>query len=192
MCERKNWFESSVFALQILPTFSFFFVTGELLYTYIYIYMYDWTDDTTTFILVDQFPAVQTPPECSSNSIYPNKQSSNKTDRSKYQTTNRPTSLSPSRHTSSSLNENVDKEDVKQRRRYASDSNTTNNTTTSTNLLVSSFLQHLRNELKTTKIDKKHNYYRNKRQVTNTNKIFLFYSFILIIFTWLLILYTYI
>ncbi len=158
---------SSVFGLQILPTS--FFVIRELLD----IYMYNWTDETTTFTLVDQFSSVQSPPNCCSNSIYSSKQTSNKNDRSKYQTINRPSSLPPTRH-SSSLNENID-ETIKQRRRYASDSNT-NNKKNTPNLLVTSFLQYLRNELRATTSEKKNDYYQYTRQV-KINKIFFFFSF---------------
>jgi len=143
----------------------------------IYIYMYDWTDETTTFNLDDRFPFLQSPPDCISSSIYPSKQTSKKNVRSKYQTTNRPSSLPPSRHSSSSLNEKISKE-VKQRRRYASDSNT-NNTPT---LLVTSFLQYLRNELRVTTTDKKNDYQRHIRLV-RMNNIFSI-SFFVIWFDW--------
>ncbi len=128
----------------------------------IYIYIYDWTDDTTTFTLVDRFPSVQLSSECTSNSIYPNKQTSNKNDRSKYQTTNRPTSLSPGRHFPSS-NDNLIR-DVKQRKRYASDSNTNNIKNIPTSL-VTSFLRHLRHELRATTTNNKNDYHRPTRQV---------------------------
>jgi len=142
---------------------------------YIYICVYDWTDDTTTFNLDDRFPSVQSPPNCISSSIYSSKQTSKKNVRSKYQTANRPSSLPPSRH-SSSLNENISKE-VKQRRRYASDSNTNNEKTTPT-LLVTSFLQYLRNELRVTTSDKKNDYQRHIRQVRmNKNGQHFFFFF---------------
>ncbi|CAF4527273.1 unnamed protein product, partial [Rotaria magnacalcarata] len=78
-----------------------------------------------------------------------------------YQTITRPTSLPPARQTSP-LNENSD-EDVKQRRRYASDSNTTDDDTNELTLLVTSFLQHLRNQLKSS-ADGETNVYHQYRQ----------------------------
>ncbi|CAM4776618.1 unnamed protein product [Rotaria magnacalcarata] len=114
-----------------------------------------------TFSLVDQFSSGQLPPECTRNNIYSSKQYSNKNDRSQYQTITRPTSLPPARQTSP-LNENSD-EDVKQRRRYASDSNTTDDDTNELTLLVTSFLQHLRNQLKSS-ADGETNVYHQYRQ----------------------------
>lgn len=140
-------------------------------YIFRFLYVSDWTDDTTTFTLVDQFSPVQSLPKCNTNSICSSKQTSNKTDRSKYQTTNRPSSLPPARHSSSSScsNENIEKE-VKQRRRYASDSPTNQKQNTPT-VLVTSFLQYLRNELRATTSDNKNDYHQRIRKVKKSELI---------------------
>ncbi|CAF4378850.1 unnamed protein product [Rotaria sp. Silwood2] len=67
------------------------------------------------------------------------------------------------------MNENFD-EDIKQRRRYASDSNTNNNKYDST-LLVTSFLQYLRNELRKSTNDKANEYCRHTKQKSSKNII---------------------
>jgi hypothetical protein len=135
--------------------------------TFLFLYVSDWTDDTTTFTLVDQFSTVQSPPKCNRNSIYSSKQT-----RSKYQTSNRPSSLPPTRHSfssPSSLDENIE-EEVKQRRRYASDSQTNQKPNTPT-LLVSSFLRYLRNELRATTSDKKSDYHKRIKKVKKSELI---------------------
>ncbi|CAF4867092.1 unnamed protein product, partial [Rotaria socialis] len=114
------------------------------------------------FVTVDQFSSGQLAPECTRNNIYSSKQYSNKNDRSQYQTITRPTSLPPARQTSS-LNENSD-EDVKQRRRYASDSNTIDDDTNELTLLVTSFLQYLRNQLKSSTDGEANVYYQYRQQ----------------------------
>ena len=130
-----------------------------------YTYVHNWTDDIETFTLADQLPSIRPPPEYSNrasnnNNICSSKQTSVQTDRTKYQPTNRSTSL-PSRQSSSS-NVNIE-ENVKQRRRYASDS--CNNNKHIAASIVTSFLQYLRNELRATANDQTNDYERIRKKV---------------------------
>jgi len=134
-------------------------------------------NDIETFNLVDQFSSIRPPPKCrnhynSNNNICSDKQTSDETERTKYQTTNRSNSL-PSRQSISS-NINIE-ESVKLRRRYASDSYKNNkNTTTS---LVTSFIQYLRSELRATTNDQKYNHSRNQKKVKKNNFLIRFSLF---------------
>ncbi|UJR15369.1 hypothetical protein I4U23_002317 [Adineta vaga] len=125
----------------------------------------DSTDISAAITSIDQFPSVQPSPQSNSDSIYSSKQSSKTNGRSKDHSSNRPTSLSPTRHTSlSSLSSPDDIPDnVKQRRRYASDS-TTNHIKNIPASLVISFLRHLRNELRAT--SNKNNGYHHVKQTS--------------------------
>jgi hypothetical protein len=118
-----------------------------------------------TFILVDQFPSIRPPPEYRRNKqIYSGKQITDEIDHRQYQTTNRSTSLPSRQAFSSNLNS---EENVKQRRRYASDSN--NNNKNFTTSLVTSFIQYLRSELRATTNDQKHNHLRIPKKVGKSN-----------------------
>ncbi len=122
----------------------------------------NWTTNIETFTLVDQFPSVRPPSKFSNNNICSGKQSTSAhIDRTKYQITNRSTSL-PSRQTYSS-NQNT-KDNVRQRRRHVSDSN--NNNKTRTTSLVTSFIQYLRCELRATANDQKHDHSRIHKNVS--------------------------
>lgn len=145
----------------ILTNFSF----DEHFLLDFYTYVCNWTKSITTFILVDRFPSVRPPSECSNqyssnNNICSTKQTSDETDRTKYQRTNRSTSL-PSRQSFSST-KNIE-ENLKQRRRYASDSNKNNNNKTTA--LVTSFIQYLRSELRATTNGQKYDHSRIQKEV---------------------------
>ncbi|CAF1161740.1 unnamed protein product [Adineta ricciae] len=119
------------------------------------------TEETT----VDQFPSVVGPPpeynDCdlgNTTNICSSKQTSVQTERTKYHLTNRSASL-PSRQSSSPPSINTE-ENIKQRRRYASDS--CNNNKHLTASIVTSFLQYLRSELRATTHDQTNDYERIK------------------------------
>lgn len=118
----------------------------------------DWTDDSTT-----NFTLVQSP--ISSHRL-----------RFKDQLHDRSHSLPSSRQQSwltSIPNENIDEEIKAQtrhrrQRRHASDSSTNHHTPT---LLVTSFLQYLRHQLRTTTIERKNSHHRHTRQVKQSFSI---------------------
>ncbi|CAF1671819.1 unnamed protein product, partial [Adineta ricciae] len=119
------------------------------------------TEETT----VDQFPSVVRPPpeynDCdlgNTTNVCSRKQTSVQTEHTKYHLTNRSASL-PSRQSSSPPSINTE-ENIKQRRRYASDS--CNNNKHLTASIVTSFLQYLRSELRATTHDQINDYERIK------------------------------
>ncbi|CAF4012285.1 unnamed protein product [Rotaria magnacalcarata] len=122
-------------------------------------------DGDIVTMIADQFCSIRPPRarrnhSSSNNNICSNIHSTDETDPTKYQTTNRSTSL-PARQTFPS-NKNTE-ESVEQSRRYASGSN--NNNKTKTTSLVTSFLQYLRSELKATTNENINDYQRIRQKV---------------------------
>ncbi|CAF3925191.1 unnamed protein product, partial [Rotaria magnacalcarata] len=121
-------------------------------------------DGDIVTMIADQFCSIRPPRarrnhSSSNNNICSNIHSTDETDPTKYQTTNRSTSL-PARQTFPS-NKNTE-ESVEQSRRYASGSN--NNNKTKTTSLVTSFLQYLRSELKATTNENINDYQRIRQK----------------------------